>query len=46
MTWAAIFNSRPQNFDAFNGELDNMLSQALNGVTAISSHDSFSLYDQ
>lgn len=46
ITWAAIFNSRPQNFNAFNGELDTSLWNALNGATALPNHDLFSTYSK
>ncbi len=44
MTWAALFNSRPSNPDAFNTELDNTMWQAFNGVTAWPTHNLFSQF--
>jgi len=44
VVWAAIFNSRPRNYGAFNDEMDTMLWRALNGVTEFPNHDLFSTY--
>lgn len=44
LSWAALFNSRPANADAFTGELDSELWRAVNGVTKWPTADLFPFY--
>ena len=39
--WAALFNTRPKDVDAFSKELDNALWDAYNGVTSWPTNDLF-----
>ena len=41
VAWAAFFNSRPSNSDAFTSELDSGMWTALAGVTSWPSFDQF-----
>lgn len=44
MAWAALFNSRPQDSDGFEAELDSALWEAVNGITDWPSEDLFANY--
>lgn len=41
LAWAAVFNSRPPNWDRFDRELDLTLWRAVEGVTSWPDHDLF-----
>lgn len=43
-TWAALFNSRPEDAGRFFGELDRKLWEAVGGVTEWPTHDLFDRY--
>ena len=43
-SWAAVMNSRPENFEDFNGVLDNSLWEAFHEVTRWPEHDLFSSF--
>ncbi len=39
--WAVVFNTRPKNWRNFNLEMDNMMWEAVNGVSIWPDHDLF-----
>ena len=46
MSWAALFNSRPQDWETFSTELDNSLWEAVNGITNWPDEDLFTHYPE
>lgn len=44
LAWAALFNSRPRNWENFMGAIDRALWQAVNEVTEWPTHDLFEQY--
>lgn len=44
LTWVAIFNSRPSDFNTFEADLDNALWQAVGGVTSFPTGDLFAQF--
>jgi N-acyl-D-amino-acid deacylase len=45
LAWAAVFNSRPEDWQTFNSELDSTLWNAVENVTKWPAHDLFSDFD-